>query len=199
MDRVHDHLELCGYGLVPPVRVAVHEPRELVGACEAHPVRDGRISAQVVGQRLQPHGIGAGRTSGCLGDEDGADLELRGHVLIRREALVEIAEPGREAVRPRGNRVGVSTDGLEGDPGPPAIVVGITHGNLAPWTRRAVRTRGPVAEDDPHDVVPVHEGIGLDREDVADLPLDGETAAVELRRDVLDDRATEAVGCGPAG
>jgi hypothetical protein len=102
-------------------------------------------------------------------------------------------------VRPRGNRVGVSTDGLEGDPGPPAIVVGITHGNLAPWTRRAVRTRGPVAEDDSHDVVPVHEGIGLDREDVADLPLDGETAAVELRRDVLDDRATEAVGCGPAG
>ena len=67
---------------------------------------------------------------------------------------------------------------------------GPSIGDLEP----GVLTRRSMQQDGHHDVVAVGEGVGLDPNAVADDPLDREAAAVDARRDLLDDRPPPPIG-----
>ena len=199
VDRIHRHLERrLGQRLPAAVRVAAHQVRERHGARGAGPLLDPGAAHELVRQCSQPARIGARRPFGRLRDQDGPHLELRRHVLSGVQALVEVPAPGREQVCPCSDLVGVAAHRLERHLCLPSIVVRGAHRQLLPRAGRPVRAGSPVPEDHAHDIVTVHERVGLHHEDIADLPLHGEAAAVDLGRDVLDDGATPTIDAGAA-
>ena len=102
----------------------------------------------------------------------------------------EVAPPRGEGVDPRPHRVAVGTDALQAQFAAPAVVEERLHRQLGPRAR-ALRAPQQLRQ---HDIVAVGEAVRLDDEQLADRPLDGKAAAVDLRRHGLDHRARAPVG-----
>ena len=103
----------------------------------------------------------------------------------------EIVEPRSELIDTSTERVLDDADALGIDDGSESIVAESGHRDIAPGL---VAHGVAVTEFAREKVVSVDEDVRLDRDPLADDGLCGITAAVDFRRDVVDDEATWFAG-----
>ncbi len=170
------------HGLVRPVRVAAHERSELGVEREVRALVERIVGSQRRRHLEQPRAVRLRGPPGGGFDERGPALERRGDVRGVLAAL-EVVAPGAEPVHPCRDGVRVAAHGRRREPASPAVVAERRHRALVPGFGAVVAVTQHAGDT----VVAVRERIGLDDDGFAHRALDGETAAVHLRQDALDD------------
>ena len=181
------------HGREPPRHVRLGEGGQV--GVEGHVGRARRFrSPETVRPRCQAVGARVvarfARTAGGRLDQLGSDQQVHGHVLPGLDPAPEIAPPGCEPVDPGLDREPVAAQPVDRELAPPAVVVGPLHRDLDPGL-----IAGRSMQEDRHDhVVAVGERVGLDADAVTEDPLGRESALIDGRGDVLDDRSPPTVG-----
>jgi hypothetical protein len=112
----------------------------------------------------------------------GADLEIDRDVLPGVLALLQVALPGEERVRPAAHRVLVAAELLHGKARHPVVVMPIFHRYAFP----VLIFRELEKQFSNYGIVAVAENVGLDFHRLAQNTLYGVAAAVHLRADRFD-------------
>ncbi len=136
----------------------------------------------------QPFGIDSVGAIDRLGHDLRSDHQIGADVLTSFEPFFQVVVPRFEGVDPADDSVLVAAKLDGSEIGRPGVVAQGSHRLLLPGRRRpADQKRGPDA------VVAVAEHVGRDLHALADDALDGKTAAIDLRLDILDDDTAAAL------
>jgi len=112
--------------------------------------------------------------------------ELAGEILLAGLVLLDqLLVPGEIAIDPGLDRVLVPSSSRHREPAGPAVVGQQGHGDLVPLGRAG----GTVAEDGHDHIMPVAKDVGSHHQLLPHRPLDGESPAVNLRRDSGNDHS----------
>ena len=125
-----------------------------------------------------------------------AGFQIEVDVLAGFIFLHEAAAPGFEVIHPAGHRVQIAAELLNGEFGAEAVVAERFHGDFVPFGAAVM----PIQQQRGHLVVTVGEDVSFDDDGLARRALYREPAAIDSRRDVLDDDAdlghAERLRCG---
>ena len=112
--------------------------------------------------------------------------ELGGEILLAGLVLLDqLLVPGEIAIDPGLDRVLVPSSSRHREPAGPAVVGQQGHGDLVPPGRAG----GTMAEDGHDHIMPVAKDVGSHHQLLPHRPLDGESPAVNLRRDSGNDHS----------
>ena len=145
----------------------------------------GGLAVDGVGPGMELGRVALGCPGRSVAHETGADGHVHRRRAVRLDPPPEVVAPGAEVVDPGGDRVLVQAHAGERELGRPAVVVGVAHGQLRP----RLRAGRSVQQAHRDVVVAIGERVGLDRERVANDPLDPEPTAIDVGQDLVDDHA----------
>ena len=166
------------------VRVACRDCIRCVVQCHTFASFDRIVGAQACCPRSQSIRIRAGGTRCRLLDQHRALQQRRGDVL-HVHAARKLAPPRQQVIDPGIDRVTIAAEVLHREAGAETIVAERLHFERLPRLRIGVAVVNAAA----YGVVTIGEQICFHHHRLPDHALDRKAAAIDLRRDVLDDHA----------
>jgi hypothetical protein len=131
--------------------------------------------------------VGALRAGGDVRQQQGALAQLAREVMLAGlELALQLVAPGREDVRPAGDRELPATDPVDDERAAPAHAVVVRVERVQLGLGPLARARAPVQRDGAQLLVAVAEDVGGDFDEVADRALRRVAAGVDDRLRVLD-------------